>query len=54
MRCGDGVAQKMIAIDQTTAVAPMEECPVALFEQVFSLKIGNDARINPGHQELRS
>jgi hypothetical protein len=54
MRCRDGVAEEMIAIYQATAVAPMQERPVALFEQVFSLQIGNDARINPGHQDLRS
>src|SRR5215204_4666827 len=44
----------MVAIDQAAAVASMQERPMALFEQIFSLQIGNDARINPGHQELRS
>jgi hypothetical protein len=44
----------MIAIDQAAAVAPVLERPVALFEQIFSLQIVDDARINPGHQELRS
>jgi hypothetical protein len=54
VRCGDGVAEQMVAIDQATTVAPIQERPVALSEQVFSLEIGNDARINPGHQQLRS
>jgi hypothetical protein len=54
MRRGDRVTEEMIAIDQATTVAPVQEQPVTLFEQVFSLEIGNNARIYPGHQELRS
>src|SRR5918994_1887868 len=44
----------MVTIDQAAAMAAMQERPVALVEQILSLQIGNDARINPGHQELRS